>query len=345
VPTLWKEDGLMPFQAVVEKDRAVKIPLDLYKGLGLKEGDVVNLDFVHEGKGPRPVKELEAELGYAQDYEVSVATLKYFLPLWLKNFKENLPHFVKDAKHFAMIPPAEGAKQKCVVVANGPSLYDTDLTPLRRFTGTVICSNKPLARLLENGIVPDWVTALDSQEVVLESFDKDIVREHARKLKVLIPTTIHPKVTEFCIENMGRDNIYWANPHFSDEAAPNVCETLTNITSIPSCQHGGNTGTFSYLMAIQPLYCRPIGLLGFDMSYKPDPNWSVEETTKYRFFYLPHKNSFYAMTPPFEYYVARLIDLWEKAMEAGAITYNLTPVGPLNAVVGLRSITLEEFCR
>jgi len=81
------------------------------------------------------------------------------------------------------------------------------------------------------------------------------------------------------------------------------------------------------------------------MSYKPDPNWSVEETTKYRFFYLPHKNSFYAMTPPFEYYVARLIDLWEKAMEAGAITYNLTPVGPLNAVVGLRSITLEEFCR
>ncbi len=334
-----------PFQTVLEEDGKVRIPPELVRSMGIRAGDIVNLDFARIGSGPKSYKEAEAELGYAQGYELAVSTLKFFLPIWLKNFKENLPYFVTDAKSFADIPPTEGPKKRCVVVANGPSLYETDLRPLREFTGTVVCANKPLAHLLRNGIVPDWVTALDAQEVVMESFDHDIVREYCQRLRFILPTMVHPSVTRFVVENAGRDRIYWANPHFSDDVAPNISETLNNITNIPSCDHGGNVGTFSYLMAIRPMLCKPIGLLGFDMSLRPNPKWTVEETAQYRFFYLPHKDSFYAMTPPFEFYMHRLLDLWQDSRSVGSITFNLTPVGPLNAVIGLRSTTLERFIR
>lgn len=342
----------MPFQATVEKEGKVKIPPDLMKGLGLKEGDMVSLDFVPMDGGSKPLKQVEAELAWAQEYKVAVDTLRFYLPTWLANFKENLPYFVKGAKSFVDIPPAEGVKRRCVVVANGPSFYDADLKNLKDFDGTVVSANKPLKKLLEHAVVPDWVTALDGDAVVLKSFDNDPVKDMADQLSFLLPTTVHPSVVKFLKKygNLGR--VYWANPHFSDEVAPNVCSTLTNITKIPSCEHGGNVGTFSYLLAVRPLYCNPIGLLGFDLSYRPDPKWTLEHASQYRHFYNPKlddgkkrisRKAFYALTPPFEYYLARILDLWKVATEMGTVTYNLTPEGPLNAVIGFPRSSLKKF--
>jgi len=334
----------MPFTTIVDKDLRVKVPDQYVKALNLHEGDALTLDIVPlmGGKG---FKQIEADLGFAQEYEVSMNTLHHYLPMWMRNFKANLPHFVKDAKSFVDIPPAE--KKKCVVIANGPSLYETDLSPLKNFDGTVVSTNKPLKHLMENGVVPQWVAVLDAEDIVMQSFDHDIVRENiSHMLGVLMPTTTHPKVVEFALKHMGKDKIFWSNPHFSDAIAPNVCETLTSITTIPSCEHGGNVGTFSYLMAIRPLYCDPIGLLGFDLSLRPSPKWTQEQTVHYRFFYIPRTNETYAMNPAFEYYIARLINLWSIASERQSTrTVNLTPHGPLNAVIGLQFKTLEEFCK
>lgn len=336
---------MSPFQATVDQDKKVALPLEYVKALGLKEGDLVNLDFVPMGTQQKSYKQLEADLGYAEEYEVSVATLKHYIPIWLKNFKANLPHFLTGAKSFADILPAQGGKKKAVCVANGPSMYDTDLKPLAKFKGTVLCTNKPLKHLLEHGVVPDWVCTLDAQDVVLKSFDCDPVKDKADRMNFLLPTTVNPKVVEFIIECAGKDHIYWANPHFGDEVAPNICETLSSITTIPSAEHGGNAGTFAYLMAMRPLYCNPVGLFGYDLSYKPDPKWSLEIATRYRYFYIPELDQVYAMTHAFEYYIARLVDLWQTAKDRlSTRTFNLTPVGPLNAVVGLPRSTLKSFC-
>jgi hypothetical protein len=271
-------------------------------------------------------------------------TLHHYIPTWLANFKANLHHFVEDAKSFANVPPTE--KKKGIVVANGPSFYEADLMPLMNWNGTIVATNKPLKHLLEHGVVPDYVAALDAEEVVLQSFDHGIVREFAREMKgVFLTTTIHPKVADFCMEHFGRDKVFWNNPHFSDAIAPNICETLASITKIPTCEHGGNVGSFSYFMAIRPLCCNPIGLLGFDLSYRPNPKWSLEYAVNYRYFYNPQKNETYAMPAPFEYYLSRLLELWEFNRTLSGLTVNLTPVGPLNAVIGLQSSSLEAFTR
>jgi len=336
----------LPFQVIIEKNNRVAIPLEYVQGLKLKEGDYLTLDIVPLLGGQKSFKQLETDLSYAQDYEITVQTLGHFIPIWLANFKKNLPRFVKDAKSYSHVLPVEGDKKRCMVVANGPSLYDTDLSCLKDFKGTVVSANKPLKHLLEHGIVPDWVAVLDAEEVVLKSFDHDIVREFARAIQgIFLPTVVNPKVAAFVLEHFGADKTYWHNPHFSDAIAPNICETLTSITSIPSCEHGGNVGTFAYLMSIRPLMCNPIGLLGFDLSYKPSKKWSQEQTTHYRFFYIPDLDQHYAMSPVFEYYVSRLIDLWNiSAEKQGTRTYNLTPVGPLNAVIGFPRSSLSEFC-
>lgn len=346
----------MPFQAQIEKDFKVRVPPDYVKGMNLHEGDFLTLDVVPL-MGQKSYQQLETELGYAQEYEISMQTLHHFIPIWMPNFKANLPLFVEGAKSYVDIEPVEGAKKKCVIVANGPSMYATDLSPLKNFNGTIVSTNKPLKHLLECGVVPDWVAVLDAGPEVFDSFNHDIVREFARASNfkgVLIPTVVDNRVAKFAVENFSRDKCFWSNPHFSDAIAPNVCETLTSITTIPSCEHGGNVGTFAYLMAIRPLLCNPMGLLGFDLSYPLNPAWSQEDTTHYRFFYLPEKdtdgptlprNAVYAMTQPFEYYVNRLMDLWNTSSEKMATrTYNLTPSGPLNAVIGLPRASLLDFC-
>lgn len=332
------------FTAKLRKDQCVLVPTDIVKTLGLSPGDSLNLEVVPEG-GVKGYKQIQVDLDHAKEYEIAVNTIKHYLPLWLANFKKNLSMFVEGARSFTDILPAEGEKRKCVVVANGPSLYEADLSPLKDFKGTIIAANKSLKPLLEGGIVPDWVTVLDAEEVVLGSFDHEIVRGNASHMRgIILPTTSDHKVAEFAYEHFGKERTFWSNPHFSDDVAPNVCETLTNITNVPSCNHGGNVGTYSYLMSIKPMLCNPIGLFGFDLSYRPDPKWTIERASLYRYYYLPQKNEFYAMTPPFEYYIGHLLDLWEMAGKRYTRTVNLTPHGPLNAVAGLPSVPLRDFC-
>lgn len=336
----------MPFQVELEDDEGhVKVPIEYLTSLKLKKGDLVTLDVVPLfGGGQKTFKQLEADMSYAQDFEISLATLHHFIPIWMANFKANLPLFVSDAKSYTDILPAEGDKKRGIVIANGPSLYETDLAPLKSFKGTIVCTNKPLKLLLENGIVPDYVCVLDAGPEVMDSLNHSIVSDFARAMKgIILPTMVDHKVALFAVEHFER-NIFWHNPHFSDALAPNICETLTAITKIPSVEHGGNVGTFAYLMAIRPIMCNPIGLLGFDLSYRPKKTWPLEETVKYRFFYIPEKDQYYAMTQVFEYYVSRLIDLFDKSSsKANAVTVNLTPVGPLNAIIGMKSQTLFDY--
>ena len=140
------------------------------------------------------------------------------------------------------------------LVASGPSLeQEFDRLKLAHKKGIIICADSALRPLLDHGIVPDFVTALERVPEVAVFFQGPIPQSTIFvSLPVLYPETYRaytgPKIMAF------RDY-----PYFEIFG---VNETEMQMIG-PSCTH------LSFQFA-HMLGCSPLVLVGQDLSYDPD---------------------------------------------------------------------------
>ena len=254
--------------------------------------------------------------------ETSRISLAHHLPQWLDNLGRNLI-YCRGGKTIKDIKPAE-QKEAAVVVGASPYLTDEQISALQGWEGIVISCQKPLRRLLEHGVRPEWVCAIDSDPIMREHLSGSFVEKFAPMTKALVRAEIDPQCLTFFAEHFKETYYFIGAIH--DEAAKNVTETMCKIAKLDSAEHGGNTGTAAYLLA-RRLGCNPIGMMGMEMCCPPDPKWSKQKAEHYEYVFNPEKNEFMAISSAFQAYIVLQHRAIQEAAKEKIDTYSLMDYG------------------
>lgn len=210
------------------------------------------------------------------------------LPLWMKNFAENLP-LIRDGKTLRELIPDGGPNGRAVVVGRGPSVFKMnhlDLLKQSSYGGTVIATDGMLIECLKGGIVPDYVASVDGSPVCEKWYDDSIVKEYAPKISSVLCTQVSPKVTKLVID-AGFKGPYWFVPtsdRVTDKDSITKVQLLMTVSeknpnALISMDCGGNVGVASWVFAWTILKRKEICLIGFDFGYPDD--MPLEETYYY----------------------------------------------------------------
>lgn len=216
-------------------------------------------------------------------------TLRSLLPIWVGNFRDNLPEIhespdIKDLK--------KQKKGSFVVVGAGPSikkLSHISMIGLRHYKGTVIATDKILRHCIEEGVVPDYVVFLDCDPCIKEWIDNKTVKEQMDKIKAVMATTVDPEV----VKNWKGEK-YFFNAQIDyvpdDLSVSNFMQIMTSTNSPYATEEtadkakfgksimntsGGNVGSCSWSLACylmgdyskENLKKYPIGLIGMDLGW------------------------------------------------------------------------------
>lgn len=152
-------------------------------------------------------------------------------------------------------------KKPCLIVGGGPSLKRYNhLSLLKKygFNGDIVVVDSTAKELLENGIIPKYISVADSTDYVKTYFDHDIIHKHSDKMTGLFSTIIHPSVNTLF---KGKKVFYNA---YIDERYSTLFFLMTNAPLINPC---GNIGSTSIMIAATLGY-NPIILIGMDLSFE-----------------------------------------------------------------------------
>jgi hypothetical protein len=331
------------FKAQVKNGFDVHIPVPLVDELKIVPGDYLTVELVPTTEGhDKPFTtshEIEAKQRMAEADEIGTATFNYYLPIWIKNFREHLALTKgRDIKTVKDLPKLE-SPMRAIVVGAGPSLYtttDEQWDALRDFEGVIIATNKALITIFQHDIRPDWVVVLDAEPVVFASFDDDILKQYQGRVNFMGPTVLNPKVTKFALD--WAKECYWGNPHMpsgQDSEHWNINLVLELMNDIPTFDHGGNVGTCAWLLA-KSMGCDPIAMLGFDLCAYP---------IDYEYFFNPEVGETLALNGPFRAYVSILMGATDQGWngEPPTRTVNLTPRGVLHMSGFFPNFSVKEF--
>lgn len=259
----------------------------------------------------------------AAEYDLSAAvTIKAYLKQWTENVHDNLP-FLDETRSAGLIPHEKGVGY---VVAFGPSVRNDET--VEKLRGKKIISvNKSYAFLVKHGIYPEWLIALEGTEDPYFVLD-EIVPPEDQKPKVVMPICVHPHFRRWATKYA--KEYYWFVPKISDEEAPGLSKTWTETFQIVEGSHLNNVGGLAYKVAIYPIMCDPIYLVGFDLSEVPSRDWDYNNATRFRYYFNQGTGEFYAMNSVFEDYYELIAWNYKNARQQyGIQTYNLTPRGPI----------------
>lgn len=279
-----------------------------------------------------------SELSHLEGLATNVNTTETFFEKWVENIRDNLPlidftvnqDLRKDMK-----------VNDCIVVGAGPSITDGQLRALQDYTGTIICVNKIYKRLMTFR-EPHLLVMLHTSEEILPHFQDTFMDIYT---KVLIPTTIHPKVARRICEITRR--AYWFNASTPDAlgGADKVIHILTR-RRLQTIDAGGNVGIFGMVMA-KELGAKNIGMLGMEHCIAPDPAWSSEQSLAYTHLFSPEQNEFVTITPMFKGYLNSIIG-WSKQIKETTKLFNLTAKGLLyidRKRIGIPYMNVAEYVR
>lgn len=335
------------------------MPVNIAEGIKCKPGDWLMLEVIPSDPGKSTPDytshEIEAKQRMAEADELGANTFNYLLPLWITNVREHLfllkercnanPNWTPKTVSDIPVPDKE---RFGIVIGAGPSLKETtkeQWDALRKFNGCIVATNKALVPLVEHGIVPEWVVALDGEDVVFKSFDSPILDTVKGRVNFLGPTVLDTKVVKFAMD--WAKECYWGNPHMpSGQDSPlwNVNVVLELLNGLPLLRHGGNVGTAAWLLAKQ-VKCNPIGMYGFNMCTNPERTWTREQAIDYEYIYNPENGEVLALDAAFRAYVSILAGVTDQAWNENppVRTVNLTPKGALFMSGFFPNFTLTDF--
>lgn len=214
--------------------------------------------------------------------KVSAVTVQYYLPWWLENMYRNfIKEHVKDLHDIKELANSVEDRTRGVVIGAGPSLWEyghlemlaeSDFYKNKR--GTILCTSHSLEACLTAGVVPDYMTVIDCEDVMIEHVDHDIIDEHCSEITGIFALHTHPDVLERW--NGKKVFIMTSVP---DVIIPNVQGVISGLfPGFSEFDAGAHVGAFTWNIA-QYMGCKEIALIGLDCSFLPDT--PVEETPYY----------------------------------------------------------------
>jgi len=355
------EEGtqLPRFKSQVKEDFDIHLPVNIAENIKCAPGDWLVLDVIPSDPGKSTPDytshEIEAKQRMQEADELGANTFNYLLPLWLGNIREHMFVLKERAdsnplftpKTISDIPIPEKDRFG-IVIGAGPSLKDTteaQWEALRKFSGCIVATNKALIPLVEHNVVPEWVVALDGEDVVFKSFDSPILDTVKGRVNFLGPTVLDPKVVKYVFD--WAKECYWGNPHMpsgQDTQRWNVNLVIELLNGLPLLRHGGNVGTAAWLLTKQ-IKCNPIGMYGFNMCVNPEKTWTRDQAIDYEYIYNPENEEVLALDAAFRAYVSILAGVTDQAWneEPSVRTVNLTPRGALFMSGFFPNFTLTDF--
>ena len=293
---------------------------------------------------------------------LNVTTTHFYMSLWLENVYKN---FIKE--HIKDLPDVRSiigiAKDRpAILIGAGPSLKENNYLELLansdfKQKGKIIAVSHILDDCLNAGVIPDYITLVDPEPMMIDHINTDIVDKYASEITGIFPITIHPDVLQ---RWKGKKLFFLAG--IPETTIPNVQAVMSGlfpkITELSGCS---NAGTFSFLMGWQ-MGCNPIAMIGMDMSFMPDT--PIEETPYYKAFrpayktekemiaecYRFHTHSFFqnnCYTDDIYYQFALgITDLAKQTKEAnGATLINCTGRGIIDEPDIIENMWFEDFLK
>lgn len=336
------------FKSKIFENGRIAVPMRVLSMAKLSEGDHASFELLPTVPGIEKVQstahEIEVQQRVQEAEELGMATFNAYLPMWMKNFRASLDLLPPDAVTLSAVKDRSKGK-KAIVVGAGPSLKNVDWFAFEkpRKNTVVVATNKTLIPLLKHDIVPDWVVALDGLPEVYNSFNDPVVKDYKDQVGFLGPTVLDPTVIEFALK--WAKECVWGNPHIpsgEDSEHWNLNLVMELMNGLEMMRHGGNVGTAAWLLA-KHLGCNPIGLLGFDLCFYPDPTWKKEDCLNYEFFYNPETDEVMALDSPFKAYLSIITDVTDMAWSEGIATVNLSDTGTLHSSSLYPNMTLKKY--
>lgn len=151
-----------------------------------------------------------------------------------------------------------------LIIGGGPSLKTYNHLELLKehgFDGDIFVVGKELKNVLEHGIIPQFVGALDAEEFDTSFFDHEIVDENADKITAFFGVNIHPTTTK-----RWKGKRYYFSGYLSEADMPNISHTIHLLTHTSQLSVSGNIGSCLYNIASFLGY-NPIVTIGLDLSF------------------------------------------------------------------------------
>ena len=333
------------------------------------------------------VAKMRKKLSKKQLETISQATFNKCHQIGFKHAKENVSYM----KNTIFDVKKENIKSDIgIVISAGPSLHSKK--PYKQildseFKGTVICADGALYYCLRKGVVPDYVVSVDPHptriirlfgDPEMESVPEDdyfrrqdldpalnndeirrnkevikLVNKHGRKIKMIISTSITPKITRRCLE-AGME-LYWWNPIYDDYDKENsFTRQLFDMNKVPCMATGGNVGTSAWVFAASVLGIKNIALVGMDLGYSPSTPlhrtqyyYELKEIFKDKIkdgfmeIYNPYLKETWYTDPAYYWYRESFLEL---AQLVDCNTYNCTEGGILFGE-GVEFAKLKDFLK
>ena len=180
-------------------------------------------------------------------------TLDRFVDIWRNNLLDNIPAILASATVASLAGRARGAPG--ILVGAGPSL-DRNLRCLRAARGRAVitCVDTAYRSLKAEGIVPDYVMAVDATVENLRDFDGVSVGDDPTAL-VMVPV-VHPAIPPLfrhrLVASYGHPLQHWLSQALGLEFG--------------SLLVSGSVSTIGYDL-LRQLRCEPVILVGMDLAY------------------------------------------------------------------------------
>jgi hypothetical protein len=188
-------------------------------------------------------------------------TLRFWGPIWLKHYWENLPNVKRGVRLFEGALPETPA----LIVGAGPSL-EKNINQIHKLKGraVILAVPKSYKLLLREGIEPDVVIVCDAKEGQAKKcfpFGKNAHKQN--KTLLVMDTVAHPLAHRMWQD---KNRVFWYNKMPVD-AWPSGHRLEEGTGPIGQFPQSGNTTNVCWSMAKLLLGCDPIIWVGQDLSW------------------------------------------------------------------------------
>lgn len=246
-----------------------------------------------------------------------------------------------------------------LIIGGGPSLKQYNHLQLLKqygFNGDIFVVSKSIKDVLDNGIIPKYVGALDAEEFDTTFFDHEIVDEHSSQMTGLFGITTHPTT-----QKRWKGKRHYFSGYIAESETPNISHIFHLMTQTTNISVSGNIGSCMYNIAAYLGY-NPIVMIGMDLSFPTIenmkeyyPNHSGEdwarkikvgdkEVPMYKRAWNPVYKKQYYMDSVFESYKISHLS-WAKSLQSQGIeTINCSQQGALHSQY-IKSMKFEDYLK
>ncbi|MBN1930576.1 MAG: DUF115 domain-containing protein [Desulfobacterales bacterium] len=208
--------------------------------------------FFYDMKGCQALK--DKVFDYVNKYNVGGATTFKFG----SHFLDNRFSHLKSIHHNYLLESLRGAFSgiPAIIVAGGPSLdRNIHLLPTAKDKAVIIGVDTVLPAMLAQGILPEFITSIDPQELTYEKF-ADVI-PMTKGVSLICAAWVTPKVPKL----FPAEHVFWT---FSGNPMENWLSTLLGGKILT-----GGAGTVAHLNLISAIIlgCSPIIFVGQDLAF------------------------------------------------------------------------------